>query len=258
MTAYDDLAQELETVQLAALAEAAPRLPWDAFLARFQPAPGEHIAIIGSTGQGKTYLQRHMMPLFPFNAVFATKPQDDTMSALIERQGYLRMNQWRRMSIHEHPNRVIWPPCHDLQAEERQAKVFGQALDLIFREAGRPREKPVGWAVHVDELWYLSHRLGLKGQVEQFLFQARSLGHTFCVATQMPFFVPSAVYTQSKHLFFFQENEERSLKRLGELRAHDRRVVRYAVPRLEPHQVLYVNNHTGQMIRTRTPPPPRG
>lgn len=243
----------VDEARLAILAEASPRVPWDVFLREFRPAPGEHIGIIGSTGKGKTVLQTSLAKLFPFVAVFATKAQDTSMDLLIERGGYVRLPQWRGMNPRDFPRRVIWPDASHIDSEVLQHRVFNDALAKIFREAGRPRQKPTGWALVVDELWYISTYLQLKRRISTFLYQGRSLGHTAILATQRPFDVNTEVYDQSTHLFFFQFNEYRALQRLGELQTSNRQVVRYAVPRLEPFQVLYVHNQSGAMFRTRIP-----
>lgn len=243
----------IDEAKLALMAEAAPRKPWDAFLGDFRPAPGEHIGIIGSTGKGKTVLQTSLAKLFPFVAVFATKAQDSSMDNLINRGGYVRLNRWHSLNPRDHPRRVIWPDASNIDSMELQRRVFHEAMAKIFREAGKPRQKPTGWALTIDELWYISKRLGLKEDVSTFLYQGRSLGHTAILATQRPFDVNTEVYDQSTHLFFFQFDEYRALQRLSEMQTSNRQVVRYTVPRLEPFQVLYVHNHSGQMVRTRIP-----
>lgn len=243
-----------EEGRLAALTQDAPRMPWDAFLGQFRPEAGEHIGIIGTTGAGKTVLQKNILPLFPFTAVFATKPQDISMDRLIETGGYIKLYQWVRLNPRDYPRRVIWPKTRSAKRTKAlQRQIFEDAFEKIFQEAGQPKESPVGWAVGIDELWWVTNELGLREEVKWFLYQGRSLGHTMILATQKPFYVPSEVYDQSTHLFFFQNNEGRAIQRLGEINARDAALVRYIVPRLDRHQVLYVNTVTQQMIRTRVP-----
>lgn len=255
MTAPRDLlTSALDDAKLAVLSESSPRVPWDVFLQKyFSPSPGQHIGIIGSTGKGKTVLQTSINQLFPFVAVFATKAQDDSMDRLIDNGGYMRLQRWQNLNPRDFPRRVVWPDASRIDSDDDQKRVFHHAMASIFREAGRPRVKPTGWALSIDELWYVSTYLGLKRDISAFLYQGRSLGHTAILATQRPFDVNTEVYDQSTHLFFFRFNEERALRRLGELQTDNRQVVRYAVPRLEEFQVLYVHNHTGLMVRTRIP-----
>lgn len=244
-----------DTVLLARMATSAPRLPWDVFYSTvFDPTPGEHIAIIGPTGNGKTVLQNAILPKFPFVTVFVTKPQDETMQELVDSKLYAKMQQWHKLSPTEVPRRVLWPDASDIHAEARQREVFKYAMSAIFREAGRPKKKPVGWALAIDELWYIINVLGLDREVKMFLLQGRSLGHSLIVATQRPSSVPLEVYDQSTHLFFFADNDRANLDRLAGINARSSSMVRLLVSNLERHQALYINTRTREMHRTKLPP----
>lgn len=242
----------------SALSTQVPRIPWDRFYKIFDPTPGEHLAVFGATGQGKTALLTRLLPKFPFVAAFATKPADNTMEALIDVHNYIRLARWTRLNPIDHPRRVIWPDASRLDSVELQTEVFGRALDMIFREGGRPKNHPVGWAVAIDELWYITNMLGLGKQIKLFLLQARSLGHSLAVATQRPSQVPLEVYSQSTHLFFFQDSDKSNLDRLAEINARAAAsLMRMTIANLEEYQVLYVNTRTGHMMRTRAPAPLR-
>lgn len=240
----------------ATLSQDVPRKAWDDFWRIFDPEPGEHLAVFGATGQGKTALLQALLPKFPFVAAFATKPHDLSMERLIAHDNYIRLARWVRLNPIDHPRRVIWPDASRLDSIDVQTDVFGRAFDMIFREGGQPRHRPVGWAVAIDELWYITNMLGLGKEVKLFLLQARSLGHSLCVATQRPSHVPLEVYSQSTHLFFFQDSDKSNLDRLAEINARAAAsLMRMTIANLEQYQVLYVNTRTGRMLRTRAPAP---
>lgn len=239
------------------VANAAPRMPWDRFIATvFRPSAGEHAGIIGATGQGKTHLQNSILPFWPFVVAFATKNNDDTMDRLVRINGYEKFTKWYPLSASDHPRRVIWPQVRNLKEQSTvQRSVFEHAIENIWAEGGRPPGNPVGWAIAIDELWWFSNKLNMDEYIKVILLQGRSNGISLIAATQRPAWVPVEIYSQATHLFFFAENDARNLQRIGEINHRDKRGIRHIVSNLEQHQVLYVNTRTGQMVRTRAPKP---
>lgn len=242
---------------LAWIATNAPRIPWDRFTEQvFRPLPGEHCGIIGATGQGKTHLQNSILRFWPFVAVFGTKNTDVTMDRLLRSGGYERFDKWYQLSALDHPRRVIWPRVRNLKEQTGvQRATFENAIEHIWAEGGRPPERPVGWAIAMDELWWFSNKLAMDEYIKVILLQGRSNGISLIAATQRPAWVPVELYSSSTHLFFFAENDSRNLQRIGEINHRDKRGIRHIVSTLEPHQVLYVNTRTGRMVRTRAPKP---
>lgn len=238
-----------ESERFARLSMDAPRVPWDVFIQRvLNWRSGEHFALIGPTGQGKTTMARSLLPLHYYVTVFATKPFDETMDALI-RQGYYRMERWRSLPADEYPKRVLWPDIARLKGKqerlELQRRVFDDAFDAIYLEKG--------WTVYLDELWYFSNRLNMDGWIEEFLSQARSLSVSLMVATQRPAFIPLMVYDQSTHIMFWRDNDEANLRRISGISYRSADLIRNLVSNLEQFQVLYINTRTGEMVRTRAP-----
>lgn len=236
-----------ENAMLARISMEAPRVPWDVFLRdHFRWGVGEHVGMIGPTGQGKTTLLTQVLPLHPYVTVFATKPRDDSMEALIA-SGYVRLERWESIPAVRMPRRVLWPPARNLDSEVTQRAVFHDAFARIYREGG--------WTVAIDELWYLVNKLNLGNEVKTYLLQARSLGISLVIASQRPAFIPVEVYDQSTHLFFWRDNDEVNLKRLSGISWRSADMIRYLIANLDRYQVLYVNTRTGAMVRTRAPAP---
>lgn len=230
---------------LSRLATEAPRVPWHVFRYReLQWRAGEHFGLIGPTGQGKTTMLLHLLPIHPFVTLFGTKPKDDTMSALIS-TGYIRLDRWRSLDPDEYPRRVLWPDASALDSTENQRAVFHEAFQRIYREGG--------WTLALDETWYLANVLKLGADIKLYLLQARALGISLVSATQRPASIPVEVYDQSTHLMFWRDNDETNLKRLSGISWRSSDLIRSLIANLDLHQVLYVNTRTGRMLRTRCP-----
>lgn len=230
---------------LARIAVEAPRVPWDDFRReRFVWRQGEHLAMIGPTGQGKTTMLMNLLPEHPYVVVFATKPRDQTMETLVQ-SGYLRMERWQSLDPRQYPRRVLWPPAGRLDSVKTQKLVFEDAFAKIYREGG--------WTVAVDETWFMAQTLRLGTELKLYLLQARALGISLVCATQRPAYVPLEIYDQSSHIMFWRDNDESNLRRISGISWRSADLVRNIVANLERHQVLYVDTRTGAMLRTRCP-----
>lgn len=228
-------------------ASQAPRVPWDEFLRDWKWAQGEHVALVGPTGSGKTSLLTRILVKRRYVAVTATKPKDPTMDYLISR-GYDRYDSWPNgVSPQSSPKRVIWPNARDINSDELQKRVFKDVYGKAYREGG--------WALVIDEGYVMGKHLGLSREMIQVWTQGRSIGVSHVVATQRPRWVPLEMYDQSTHLFFWLNRDERSLETLGDINRTSSSLVRELVSTLEQFQVLYINRISGRMART-TPPPP--
>lgn len=229
----------------AHVARKAPRVPWDDFMrGRFNWRWGEHVGLIGPTGQGKTTLLRTILPYRPYSVVFATKPRDKDIAAF-QHSGYQVIDRWRSIDPRVMPKRILWPDASHVRSEGTQRQVFAEAFDKIYREGA--------WTVAIDELWYIINKLKLAEEVKTYLLQARALDISLVCSTQKPTWVPTEVYDQSTHLFFWRNSDGRSQHRLGEINNVDSAVIRDVIANLETHQFLYIDTRTGEMLRSRCP-----
>jgi hypothetical protein len=235
----------LDDRRLARISTDAPRIPWTDFIAgRFQWERGEHLALIGPTGQGKTTMMRHLLRRHPFVTVMATKPADRTLEPFM-RDGYRRIERWVSTDARVLPRRILWPDASRLDSIPRQAEVLGDAFGRLYRERA--------WTIALDETWFVTNKLRLRSEIETILTQGRSIDLSMVNATQRPAWIPTAVYDQSTHLFFWRNNDGRAQSRLAEINNVNAGLVKEIVGNLEPHQTLYVNTRTGDMCRTRCP-----
>lgn len=248
--------EEVETRSLARLSTIAPRVAWDDFMRELEWRQGEHMALIGPTGQGKTYLLLHLLPRRKFVVMFGTKQRDKALSSMIQRYGFKRLTAWPSNLIpinpRDMPRRALWPNVAGIPLASRvdlQKPIFKDALDRIFDEGG--------WTVALDEAWWITNMLRLDTEIKVYLLQGREMGLSLVCASQRPAHIPLEIYDQSTHLFFWRDNDETNLKRISGFSNHSGDFIRNVVSNLEQYQVLYLNTRTGRMLRTRAPLPPR-
>lgn len=225
--------------------ELAPELAvldWPAFAELFQRnhRQGEHVAIVGPTGSGKSVLGLELCKLIGARpardgrparvVVFATKPRDRTVSAL----GWPRVREWPPGYGQEHV--VVWPRPRDPQTAARQQRaVFLRVMQAIYREGGQ--------TVYIDEAAYfeenLPNGLGLGATMRQYWQSARSLDLSLIAGTQRPRSVSRAMWSEPAWLFIFRVEDQDDLRRVAEL-GGGRRQLFELVERLGGHEFVVV------------------
>jgi len=224
-----------------------PLVPWGSFMDQLVWNPGEHVALIGPTGQGKTNFLYWFLPRRKFITIFATKPHDASMTHFGKTKDFVIWKTWKNDTARKVPRRILWPKATDLYSIAHQRTVFKDALYHIYGQGG--------WTLALDELYFIVQTLGLGNEVKIYLLQARALDISLVCATQRPSWVPLEVYDQSTHLFFWRDNDERNLKRLSGISFNNAAVIRQIIANLPKYHVLYVNTRTGDMAITRPPAP---
>lgn len=166
-----------------------PPFPW---------LPGEHVAVIGDTGTGKTYLlAKGLLRMRQYVVVLKTKgdPDDDDKWA-----GFHRIRHARQIN-NERYSRFVLEPEYRYQAIEG-----AELLERVWRQGG--------WTVVIDEGWY-AERIGLKEFIERLLTQGRSSGISVVYGQQRPVTTSRFVISQATHIFCFRV-EGRDQKTIAE------------------------------------------
>lgn len=231
-----------EPLQTGRLETMPPVVPWDSFYEWFARNwhQGEHVTIIGPTGEGKTLLSTELIRIPRFVVAFGTKGRDTTLERLIRDDGYYRLRTWTP-DVSDHV--VLWPPIKGAGQAREQQRIFQSAIDGIYRSGG--------WTVLLDEVSYMSDFLKLDTHLKFLLNQSRSSGISVVGATQRPAFIPLAFYDQASHYFVFKDEDSRNTDRLAEISGFHRRDAAAMIRGLEHHQFLYRHKHTGTIVRSK-------
>ena len=235
----------------------APVVDWDDFMTYvFDWKQSQHVALIGPTESGKSTLQYAILPRRKYVTFFATKPRDRTLDHFAEKGGFVRIEDWpptagrfkkKLITAEEMPRRLLWPDATQMSPAtmDNQREVFLRAFHDIYGQGG--------WCTVWDEFWMMCSILGMEKEARIMLQQARSNDISFVIGAQRPSRIPLEVFDQTTHLFFWRDNDEANLKRMGGIGWMSANEIRAFVANLEPHQVLYLNTRRGWMYRTTAP-----
>lgn len=233
----------------------APVVPWDDFLSYvFDWRQDQHVGLIGPTDSGKSTLTYAILPMRKYVTFFATKPSDRVLEQYAAKGGYKRIPDWppkrgwvfkRPYTPDEMPRRLLWPDASTITSVPHQQEVFRRAFSDIYTSGG--------WCTCWDEFWMMCRILRMEDEARIMLQQARSNDISFVMGAQRPSRIPLELFDQATHLFFWRDNDEVNLKRIGSVGWLASGPIRAFTANLEPYQVLYINTRKGWMYRTTAP-----
>lgn len=195
---------------------------------------GEHVAIIGDTGSGKTYLENKLLKLRSWVVFLRTKAEDPASDPMDR--------TWRRVSA----TRDITTQRHYWLLDPPQAQQRIEGLRL-FGKVRRERN----WTVAIDELYGASLKPpdgpGLQTPITWALTQGRSSHLTVVCGMQRPVGVTRFALSQCSHAFIFALEGRDLLETISQ--AFTPRF-RQAIPALnwERHEFAYYNRRTRRML----------
>lgn len=216
---------------------------WEKFLRHATATwkQGEHVAIVGPTGCGKTTLESRLLPVRQYVVIFVTKIHDKTITN--DFPGYERIEKWPP-KLHQ-DKVLLWPKPGKTIRETYaiQQAVFKEALDRIFTERN--------WCVVFDEQHYISQQLKLGIENAMILQQGRSSGLSVVNGTQRPAWVPVVTYSSATHAFIYKTTYRDDLRRLADIGGVDTRALQSEILQLGKHDFVYVNSRVGDVMRSQ-------
>lgn len=233
---------QLERDDSAVLAESGiRRVRWSALRPTFmaQWEPGQHVAVIGPTGSGKSYLA---LDLLEYRAerrgahviALGTKKRDETLQSL----GWPRIKSWPPDYEHREARRIVlWPDYKSSSTARENRPVYVHALDEILEEGH--------WTVYLDEAAYFVETLGMRAQLDEYWNTARSAGITVVSSSQGVSWVPRAALTEQQWMFIFRLTDEDVRDRAAQI-AGDKRRFAPVISRLRDREFLLVRTRTGE------------
>ena len=246
----------------------APFIPWDEMIGYLQGAgpdgnqrfqQGDHVAIIGPTGTGKTHIALEIAEIRTYVMVVACKPRDPLIEEATKRGYYLipgnKLEVPYADGVPHHKKVIYWPrlgrgkkplPTSELLRAERglQKPLIGGAIGYV-RKNGK-------WCLIIDEGTWVCRDLNLQRDIDSALTQFRTLQASVVILGQRPAWMGRYVLSQPQHLFLFQTSNGEDLKSLGDISGTDTKVVQHLVRNLDAdrHEALYISTRERKLMRT--------
>lgn len=230
-------------------------LAWPGFLDHMRGRggwePGQHMALVGPTGEGKTTLALGLLELRRYVLALDPKGMDDTLS----KSGYERLPRWPPPSrawdaiAEGHPARyIVGGPARTETEVAQLARTLSDCVSDV-RASG-------GWTLYIDEFQVLADRrmMAVTTQIEQLLITARTRGTSVVTAFQAPAWVPRAATRQASWCIVWGTRDEDSLKNVARAMGRPWKDLQAMVTELPEYHVLAIPKRVREpLILTRAP-----
>ena len=228
---------------------------WDKFLEDFAKewSPGQHIALIAPTGQGKTTVLVSLLNTRKYVLAFDPKGGDSTLA----KTGYKRLGNWPPpskayddMAAGKPVKYLIGPKVHTMDDRVRLQAVQAATFKGAFDNGG--------WTVAIDELQVAADKMKHADDIETMLIAARDKAISVISLFQRPANVPRAAFEMATYIFLGLTLDVDTVNRLAEIVGRPKYEIRGMVEGLASHDYSWMvlpNNprHPVTLILPREP-----
>lgn len=225
------------------------RVDWNDLLPEFLDAfeEGQHIAIIGPTGEGKTTFSVSILDEFhrlgASELFLANKNRDPLLTKLVQ-SGWSRITSWPPDYAQRQGRRVIlWPSYGRASRAKSNRPIFEYALDMALLEGH--------WVVYFDEMRYFIEQMGMRSLVDEYWNGARSSGLTVIAASQGTTWINKTMIRQESWLVLFRPRSLEEMKEYADA-IGDRDAVE-DLRALKRHEFLLVHTPNGRRFISKLP-----
>jgi hypothetical protein len=222
-------------------------LPW--FNDAWQP--GQHVALIGPTGEGKSTFAGGILAQRKWVLALDPKGEDETLS----KTGYKRLTKWPppsrdrdRIAEGKPARYIIGGPVRTRAEMVKHSDLMREAIEAVRAEGG--------WTIYADEFQLLADRrmYGLDKEIEALLIAARSRGTSVVTSFQAPAWVPKAGTRQATYTVVWPTRDRVMIKTVAEAMGRPWKELAAAVDELPGFHVLVIPKRVrAPMVLTHAP-----
>jgi hypothetical protein len=226
---------------------------WSQFAAWFGDAwqPGQHVALIGPTGEGKSTFAGGILGLRKWVLALDPKGEDDTLA----KTGYKRLTRWPPPG-RDRDRIAAGQPARYIIGGSTSTRDEMTSLEKLMRQAVEGCRAEGGWTIYADEFQLLADRrmYALADEIETLLISARSRGTSVVTAFQAPAWVPKAATRQATFTMVWPTGARDMIKVVAEAMGRPWKELCAAVDELPSYHALVIPKRIrAPMVLTRAP-----
>lgn len=186
--------------------------------------------MIGPTGRGKTYLAYDLLQARKYVLALITKKKDQTIDRY---EDYRAIDAWHKR-FYDDTRLLLWKRAKTLGDTREQRETIFKALSDVYASGG--------WALYLDDLFYLSETLHMRRALQMMYTQVRSDHITLVASIQRPFWVPVEVTTQATHVIIFKSQGDIDMLQLAKAAGVKHKELEAMNSQLDQWDFIYVKH----------------